>query len=443
MRVHLTTLGCRLNEAELERWSRDFRARGHELARTPGEADLVVVNTCAVTDEAVRKSRKLVRRARRANPAAKVIVSGCYGSLDPERATSELGADVLVPNPEKDRLVEIVSRRLALPALPVTLGEPAEAALFARGRQRAFVKVQDGCRHRCSFCVVTLARGDERSRPIAEIVAEVRALHAAGVQEVVLTGVHLGGYGSDRGSCLRALIAAVLDATDLPRLRLGSLEPWDLPAGLWDLFADGRLMPHLHLPLQSGADTVLRRMARRCRTADFRALARAARSAVPDLNLTTDLIVGFPGETEAEWRATLDFVAEVGFGHVHVFGFSPRPGTKAATLPQPVDAATRERRSRELQALARRLKREALEPLLDRHCSVLVEGERGTRTGAGLRWEGYTAGYHRVAIDAPADADLANRIVDVRIDAVGPDGGHLVARLADGAKDRGNGRPRA
>lgn len=430
MRVHLTTLGCRLNEAELERWSRDFRARGLELAHAPAEADLVVVNTCAVTDEAVRKSRKLVRRARRANPAAKVIVSGCYTALDPQRATAELGIDVLVPNRDKDRLVEIVSRRLDLPALPVVLGEPAEATLFARGRQRAFVKVQDGCRHRCAFCVVTLARGDERSRPVADLLAEVRALHGAGVHEVVLTGVHLGGYGSDLGTDLRALVTAVLADTDVARVRLGSLEPWDLPAGFWDLFADRRLMPHLHLPLQSGADAVLRRMARRCRTADFRSLARAARAAVPDINLTTDVIVGFPGETEDDWQATLGFVAEIGFGHVHVFGFSPRPGTKAAALPDAVDEPTRQRRSRELLALAHRLRREALAPLAGRRCPVLIEGERGVRTADGVRWEGYTPHYHRVAIVVPARLDLANRVVDVDIVSVAADGGHVVGRLA-------------
>jgi threonylcarbamoyladenosine tRNA methylthiotransferase MtaB len=430
MRVHLTALGCRLNEAELERWSRDFRARGHELAHGPAEADLVVVNTCAVTDEAVRKSRKLVRRARRANPAAKVVVSGCYTSLEPQRAAAELGVDVLVPNPDKDRLVDIVSRRLDLPALPVTLGARAEAALFARGRQRAFVKVQDGCRHRCTFCVVTLARGDERSRPVAEVVSEIRALHAAGVHEIVLTGVHLGGYGSDRGTNLRALIEAVLADTGIARVRLGSLEPWTIPPGFWDLFADRRLMPHLHLPLQSGADSVLRRMARRGRAADFRALAAAARSAVPDINLTTDVIVGFPGETEAEWAATLGFVREIGFGHVHVFGFSPRPGTKAATLPDPVDEPTRQRRSQELHVLAARLRREALEPLVGQRCPVLIEGERGRPAADGIWWEGYSPAYHRVVVAAPADVDLGNRIAHVRVDAVGADGGHLVAGLS-------------
>jgi threonylcarbamoyladenosine tRNA methylthiotransferase MtaB len=429
MRVHLTTLGCRLNEAELERWSRDFQSRGHVLARAPDEADVVVVNTCAVTDEAVRKSRKLVRRAQRANPVATLVVSGCYASLEPHAAAAELAVDVLVPNVDKDRLVDIVSRRLEVPAVPLAALAPDVEPLLARGRQRAFVKVQDGCRHRCSYCVVTLARGEERSRPVAEVVAEVEALHARGIREVALTGVHLGGYGSDSGTDLRALVDAVLRETSVPRVRLGSLEPWDLPDGFWELFAKPRLMPHLHLPMQSGADSVLRRMARRCRTDEFRRLAAAARAAVPGMNLTTDIIVGFPGETEDEWEQTLRFVEGIGFGQIHVFPYSPRPGTKAATLPEQVDEETKRRRSRELQELAARLRREALEAAVGRRFEVLVEGE-GTDAGGGERaWEGYTPSFLRCAFVVPATQDLCNRVIEVETTGVSGDGERLLARL--------------
>jgi len=239
------------------------------------------------------------------------------------------------------------------------------------------VKVQDGCRHRCTFCVVTLARGEERSRPVAGLVAEIRALHAAGVQEVVLTGVHLGGYGSDLGTDLRALVAEVLADTGVPRVRLGSLEPWDLAPGFWDLFADRRLMPHLHLPLQSGADTVLRRMARRCRTADFRALARAARSAAADVNLTTDVIVGFPGETEAEWQRPW-ISSPRSASDTCTSSVLAAPGDQGGDVARPVDEPTRQRRSQELHALAAQLKREALEPLVGHRRTVLVEGDRGS-----------------------------------------------------------------
>jgi threonylcarbamoyladenosine tRNA methylthiotransferase MtaB len=429
MRVHLATVGCRLNEAELETWSRDFRARGHELARAPDEADLVVVNTCAVTDEAVRKSRKLVRRAQRASPQARLVLSGCYASLDPQRAARELGVDLVVSNADKDRLVDIAARALALPSVPVEGLETDAHRLFARGRQRAFVKVQDGCRHRCTFCVVTLARGPERSRSLDAVVAEVDALGRSGVNEVVLTGVHLGGWGSDLGLDLRALVAAVLERTTIPRVRLGSLEPWNLPAGFFELFANPRLMPSLHLPLQSGSDAVLRRMARRCRADEYRELAAAAHAAVPDLVLTTDVIAGFPGETDADWQATLELVADVGFGHVHVFPYSARPGTRAASMPDPVEEGTRRERARALQALNAGLATQALARFLGRELAVLVEG-RVVDLGGGLqRLAGYSPGFLRCAFTAPAGADLVGGIVTVRAEAVDADGTQLRCRL--------------
>ena len=222
--------------------------------------------------------------------------------------------------------------------MPELAASGAAAPLFARGRQRAFVKVQDGCRYACTFCVTTLARGEERSRPIEEVVELVDRLAESGVREVLLTGVHLGGYGSDQSTDLAALLRALLAYTRMPRIRLGSLEPWDLPPDLWELFADPRLMPHLHLPMQSGSDAVLRRMARRCKTAEFARLAELGRAAVPGLNLTTDIIVGFPGETDEDWQRTLAFVESIGFGDVHAFAYSPRAGTRAATLPDQVDA---------------------------------------------------------------------------------------------------------
>jgi threonylcarbamoyladenosine tRNA methylthiotransferase MtaB len=420
MRVHLATIGCRLNEAEVETWTRDFHARGHALAPSAEEADLVVVNTCAVTEEAVRKSRRLLRRARRANPQARLVLSGCYASLDAPLAAREPGVDLLVPNADKDRLVDLVSRALGLQSVPVDALEADAHRLFARGRQRAFVKVQDGCRHRCAFCVVTLARGAERSRPAAEVIAEIEHLHAGGVNEVVLTGVHLGGWGSDRGEDLSALVSAVLGQTTIPRVRLGSLEPWNLPRDFFGLFADPRLMPHLHLPLQSGADAVLRRMGRRCRASQYRAIVDRARARVPDLVLTTDVIAGFPGETAADWQATLDLVAAVGFGRVHVFPYSPRPGTRAATLPDPVDEGVRRARARELQALSDRLAGETRLRFVGRELAVLVEG-RHTDAGGGLRrWEGYSPGFLRCGFTAPAQPDLTGQIVAVRAEATDP-----------------------
>ncbi len=415
MRVHLAALGCRLNEAELEQWSREFIARGHQISPSPAESDLLVVNTCAVTGEAVRKSRKLLSRAHRDNPHAKLVVSGCYGTLDPRGAAAIDGVDLVIPNERKDDLVAETERRLDLHTMPVTAMEGEAAGLLERGRQRAFIKIQDGCRYQCTFCIVTAARGEERSRPITEIVAEINALHGEGVNEAVLTGVHLGGYGDDIGGDLGELIQAILRDTDIPRLRLGALEPWDLPAGFWERFADPRLMPHLHLPLQSGSDEILRRMARRCKTAEFTRLVEQARAAVDGFNITTDIIVGFPGESDDHWRRTMDYVEATGFGHLHIFAYSRREGTLAADLPNPVDEATIRRRSAELHALGRRLKREELQRQIGAEGEVLLEKPLSDDA---QRWTGYTPNYHRVAFTLAASEGEPGRIHPVRIRGV-------------------------
>jgi len=337
MRIKLKTLGCRLNEAELESWARQLENDGHAIVTTEETSDLVIFNSCAVTVDAARKSRNLVRREMRHNPSAKVVLSGCYATLSPSEADS-LGVDLVISNTDKHRLVDLVQARFDLrPEHPPSL-DHAESALFRRGRQRAFIKVQDGCRYRCTYCIVTVARGEERSRPIQEIVDEVNAIYAEGIQEVVLTGVHLGGYGSDIKSGLDQLIDALLKESSIPRIRLGSLEPWDIPDALIRHFDNPRFMPHLHLPLQSGSDTVLKRMARRCRTDEFTRLTRLLRASVPDINITTDIILGFPGESEADFQQTLHVVRQARFASAFTFQYSPRPGTPAATMPDQIEA---------------------------------------------------------------------------------------------------------
>ena len=423
MFVHLKTLGCRLNEAEMESWAREFRQRGHQLIETPSHADLVVVNTCAVTEEAVRKSRKLVRRAQRDNPNAKLVISGCYASINPAQQFTESGVDLVINNRDKERLVEIACRELNLNVMPEIATEPEEDFL-PRNRQRAFIKVQDGCRYQCTFCIVTKARGEERSRPLQSIVDEINRLHADGINEVVLAGVHLGGYGSDSGSNLSHLIQTVLEQTGIPRLRIGSLEPWDLPDDFPQLFQNPRFMPHLHLPLQSGADTVLQRMARRCKIAEYKQLIKQLRAQVTDFNVTTDIIVGFPGETEAEWQQTLAAVEEIGFGHIHIFAYSPRAGTVAATLPDPVGREIKCDRSEVLHQLAQQMKRSTFESFIGRKCDVLVENQE--QTADGVVWTGYTPNFLRVELVAPSQ-QLQNRIERVRLTGLSADGERLTA----------------
>jgi len=429
MQVHFQTLGCRLNEAELESWARQFRQQGHRVAADIEHADLVVVNTCAVTEEAVRKSRRLVRRAQRSNPQARLVVSGCYASLNPDESSSLPGVDLLVENRDKEKLPHLVAEAFSVPTMPLIATEPGENPLFRRGRQRAFIKVQDGCRYRCTYCIVTEARGEERSRPLMEIIDEINDLHAQGVQEAVITGVHLGGYGSDFGVDLSELISSILDQTTIPRLRLGSLEPWDIPDGFWRLFDNKRLMPHLHLPLQSGSDSVLRRMARRCKTADFQRLVMEAQKQVPELNITTDIIVGFPGESDAEWLQTMEFLRQLQFSHMHIFSYSPRPGTKAAGLPSQVDDNTKRQRSRELHQLMSEMKSTSLEAALNQAVEVLVESRTTDKDGDW--YAGYTPNYLRMRFPVPEkERSLENHIVSVEITGVDQQKGRLTGHAA-------------
>ena len=410
MKVHLKALGCRLNEAELEQWSQQFQAEGYAISRDGVGADLVVLNTCAVTNEASRKSRHLINRLHRDNPTAKLVVTGCHASLEPEQVADTLGVDLVIRNDQKAALPTLAREQLALPTMPLSATEPDDIALYSRGRHRAFIKVQDGCRYRCTFCIVTVARGEERSRGIDEIIADVRRFHDNGIDEIVLAGVHVGGYGSDTGSNLKALVEAILADTDIPRIRFASVEPWDLPDDFFTLFDNPRIMPHMHLPLQSGADAILRRMARRCKTAEFRRLAEKARAVVADFNITTDVIVGFPGETDALWEESKAFIESIGFGHIHIFPYSPRAGTKAATMPDQIDKATKQRRCRELAVIAERMKRNALAKMVGKRQSVLWERPVEREDGATV-FSGYTPNYHRIEI--ASDDDLEYSVTDV------------------------------
>ena len=280
MRIRLEALGCRLNTSEVESLARRFAAAGHQVVGPDEPADVYVLNTCAVTHIAARKSRQEARRLKRAHSGAALVVTGCYAELEPDQAAA-LGVDMVVGNRDKERIVELVEERWGIqpPISPGPHGAAGAGNLQLptsnfqspisnySSRTRAFLKVQDGCDNRCTFCIVTIARGEARSQPADDVLAEVRALIAAGYQEVVLSGVHLGSYGHDRGDRLGLfhLVQRLLNETDVPRLRLSSLEPWDLDADFFGLWQSPRLGRHLHLPLQSGYDATLRRMARRTR----------------------------------------------------------------------------------------------------------------------------------------------------------------------------------
>ena len=424
MQIHLKTLGCRLNEAEIESWSEDFQKNGHGVTQNADEADVLVVNTCAVTQEAVKKSRQIIRRTHRNNPQAKLIVSGCYASLDEKLQNDIPGIDLLIKNQQKDQLVEIALKELNSVTMPALSTEPGEASIFKRGRNRAFIKIQDGCRYRCTFCIVTVARGDERSRSIKNIIHDINHYHQQGIQEIILTGVHVGGYGSDINSNLYGLIKSVLSETEIPRIRLGSVEPWDLPENFFSLFSNKRLMPHLHLPLQSGSNSVLRRMARRCKTDDFKDLILRARNEIPKFNLTTDIIVGFPGETDEEWQDSIKFIEESLFSHIHIFTYSKRKGTKAALLTNQVSTMIKKERSRQLHALAKSMRQTCLHEQINKSHSVLWETRNDNNA-----WLGYTDNFTRVELKSAYNLDLENNISKIMITDIAPDASHCIGEL--------------
>jgi threonylcarbamoyladenosine tRNA methylthiotransferase MtaB len=438
MRVYLETLGCRLNYAEMAALGRQLTAAGHELAQSASEADLCVLNSCAVTGEAARQSRQLARQIARAKPTSKLIVTGCYATLEGETVGRLPNVTLVVGNSRKDEILSVIKEQAAR----VQDGEDAEEAVLpshhplipanGQSRTRAFIKVQDGCRNKCTFCIVTVARGEEHSRSIADILAEVRSLHDEGYQEAVLTGVHLGGYGAELDTSLIELTTVVLAATQIPRLRLSSLEPFDLQPDFFDLWrrSDGRLMPHLHLPAQSGSDAVLKRMARRNRVGDFERLVDSARAAIPGLTITTDLIVGFPGETESDFEATLAFAQRVGFAHMHVFPYSARQGTAAAWFSGQVVEAERKRRVHELTDLDARLGHAVRASFTGQVRPVLWEngvGRDAGTPGSVVTWAGLTDNYLRVRAPVAAGIDLHNRIIATRL--VGLDGDDLIGEI--------------
>ncbi len=401
---------------------RQLLAAGHELVDDAAVADTAVINTCAVTREAAKDARSMTRRIHRANGAAEIVLTGCYATIAPKELGKVEGAGRIVLNSDKGQLVQLLDPQARI-ELPVFDQEPIMREFLAGsgGNTRAFIKVQDGCDNRCTFCVTTIARGEGQSRHLGDIVAEIQALSQAGYQEAVLTGVHLGSYGRDFGNNtgLKDLVTAILEHTDVPRLRLSSLEPWDIAPGFFELWENPRLLPHLHVPLQSGSDKILRRMARRATRDSFRELAADARANIRDLNLTTDVIVGFPGETEADFEDSLDFVREIGFSRLHVFPYSKRPGTAAAKMAGHLPKAVKKERVHRMIDLGKTLSLDFHRRYEGEQVDVLWE----TAVGAdehGLRWMGYTDNYIRV--QGSGSAELFNTITSTYLSDARPEG---------------------
>jgi threonylcarbamoyladenosine tRNA methylthiotransferase MtaB len=397
MKVYLDTVGCRLNQSEIETMARQFRAAGHEVVATANEADMAVVNTCAVTTQAAADSRSTVRRIARAG-VDEIVATGCWATLQPGKAAALPNVLRVVNNAQKETLVPEL---LSLPTESFELEPIAREPLPGlHQRTRAFIKVQDGCDNHCTFCITTVARGEGRSHPLADVIADIQSALDGGTKEIVLTGVHLGSWGQEWDVHLRDLVKAILKHTDTPRLRLSSLEPWDLDAAFFALWEDERLCQHLHLPLQSGCAATLKRMARKTTPASFRDLVAAARQIMPDAAITTDVIAGFPGETDEEFAESLNFIREMNFAGGHAFTYSPRPGTGAARLGGQVRHEVRKERNAILREVFEEGAKAYRQRFLGQETSVLWESVT-QMNGQGWQMEGLTGNYLRVQAVAP------------------------------------------
>ena len=409
-KVALDSLGCKLNQAEIELLVRQFAEVGCEVVSPAEPADIYILNTCTVTHIADRKSRHWFRLAHRRHPDARLVAIGCFAERSPAELRQIEGVDLVLGNEQKSHLVGLLEESGYL-SKPSCLN-PACHHHDGR-RTRAFIKVQAGCRNFCAYCIVPLVRRSEQNVPSEEVLAEVRQRMTDGYQEVVLTGTEVGSYHSD-GVTLRGLLERILAETDVTRVRLSSLQPPEVSPELVSLWRDKRLCPHFHLSLQSGSDGVLRRMKRRYSVAEFEQTVSLIREMAPDVAITTDVIVGFPGGTEAEFEESYEFCRRMEFARIHVFPYSLREGTKAARLPQKVADKVKKERTQKMLALAEESACNFRRRFLGRILNVLWEKRSGST------WSGLTGNY--IKVYTKSSDDLTSKLLPVRLVEIRADG---------------------
>jgi len=396
-----------------------FEKKGYEIVDFDDKADVYVINTCDVTNESGRKSRQIIRKAIRKNPSAKVAVVGCYAQLEPNKVSNLPGVSVVVGTKDRHKIVDLVEEAKQTDKQVVAVEDIMKQRTFEeiafrghRTKTRAFLKIQEGCNMFCSYCIIPYARGPVRSRAIESIIAEAENLARDGFKEIVLTGIHLGLYGFDfkeKKLHLLEVISRISQIEGIERIRLSSIEALELT----DEFLEGLLKiksfcHHFHIPLQSGCDTVLKRMNRRYSTNDFRNRVNYIRSLMPDASITTDVIVGFPGETEDEFRVTESFIQEMEFSKLHVFPFSARRGTPAADMPNQVEKSVKADRSHRLIHLSQELEQKFRGKFISTIQDVLFEDKKD-----GNRYEGLTENYIKVVVKSKED--LHNQIIPVKL----------------------------
>lgn len=424
MKVSVLTLGCKVNQYESQAMLEMLQQSGYQPAENGEKADVYVINSCTVTAMSDHKARQLLRRLRRDNPTAVLVLTGCMPQAFPQSAGNWPEADIVLGNQSRASLLPYLAdyiangqRIVAITPHPVQQGqEPYEPLLVHNfhERTRAFIKIEDGCNRFCSYCIIPYARGRVRSRAPEEIIQEAQQLTQAGYREVVLTGINLSAYGQDIGLDLCDAVHAVSQAAGIQRVRLGSLEPeqMDEPA-LLRLAKEEKLCPQFHLSLQSGCDATLRRMNRHYNSAEYAAIAANIRRIFPGASLTTDVMVGFPGETQEEFNQSLAFVQQIGFAKVHVFAYSRRPGTKAGGMPNQVTNAVKEERSRQMIQTTQQSRENFLFSQVGTTQPVLLES-----TGGDGYMEGYTPNYTPVQVQLCPSPGLQGEILPVKLTGV-------------------------
>lgn len=416
-RVNFHTLGCKLNYSESSTLARQFVEGGFVRVAANAEADICIINSCSVTEHADKKCRNLIRKLHRRNPEALIAVTGCYAQLKPHEIAQIEGVDIVLSNNDKGDLYQRVVELVGKGAAQVYSCEVEQltrffAAFSSGDRTRAYLKVQDGCDYKCAYCTIHYARGSSRNLPIATLVKEAEEIARGGQKEIVITGINTGDFGRTTGESFLDLIKALDRVEGIERYRISSIEPNLLTDEIIAFCASSpKFQPHFHIPIQSGSDRILAAMRRRYTTARFRERIEAVRRAMPDAFIGIDVIVGFPGETEEDFRATYDFLAAIAPAFLHIFPFSERPNTPAVEMPNKVQPAIATRRVAELEALCRRLHRDFCAQDVGKEVDVLFES---TMKGGWML--GFTGAYRRVKV--PYDRSRINTICRVKVTSI-------------------------
>jgi len=411
MKIFLDSIGCRLNQSEIEKMAFQFRMAGHEIVSTSENADLVVINTCAVTAAASSDSRQHIRQVAKKSKG-QTIVTGCWATMEPDVAIRMPTVQSVVENDKKDELVSIVLKNPPDESNHLMIRREPLPGLHRR--TRAFIKVQDGCNNYCTYCITRIARGKSRSMPVSEILADITRAELGGTKEVVLSGAQLGSWGRDLNPVqhLSDLLLNIFEASKIPRVRLSSLEPWEVDEHLLDLITHARFCHHLHLPLQSGSTNILQRMGRRINPSQYSETIQEIRNRIPDIAITTDIMVGFPGESEEEFQQSLEFVKAQQFSGGHVFSFSSRVGTPAANYSDHISPDVKKNRSKIMQALINESAQDYRNNFIGHVVQVLWEKTIVSSQGDWLM-EGLSDNYLRVV--AKANEDLWNEFSMVEL----------------------------